>query len=116
MAFGYYAGLAALDAIIAITIEDDLLDVGADFPRTAPPVADARLRQRVRLAIAAMMLPADTPLVQMAELHAQVCRVTSRPRVRSVPDRLPSAADPLPELPVLTVPLPPEDTAASSVA
>jgi hypothetical protein len=116
LAFGYYSGLAALDAVIAVTIEDGLVGGAADLPRTAPPVADVRLRRSVRLALDAMMLPADTPLAVLVELHAQARRIASRPRVRSVPDPLASAAGPLPELADLTVLLPPEDAAPGSVA
>ena len=67
-------------------------------------------------ALDAMMLPADTSLERLAELHAQARRIASRPRPRSVPDTLASAANIPHELPDLDVLLPPEDTAAGSVA
>jgi hypothetical protein len=116
LAFGYYAGLVALDAVIVVTVEDGLVEGAADLPRTAPHVADERLRKSVRLALDAMMLPADTPLAVLAELHAQARRIASRPRRRPVPDTVTVATGPLPELPDITVLLPPEDAAAGSVA
>ncbi len=63
-----------------------------------------------------MMLPADAPPGLLAELHAQVRRIASRPRARSVPDTLATVADRLPELAHAEALMPPEDTAASSVA
>ena len=116
LAFGYYAGLAALDAVTPITIEDGLVGGTAPLPRTAPPVVSKRLRQSVRLALDAMRLPPNTALARLADPHAQARRIASRPRPRSVPDTLASAATILHELPDLDVLLPPEDTTTGSVA
>jgi hypothetical protein len=115
-AFGYYSGLMALDAAVAVSIEDGLVEGPADLPHTAPPVTDKRLRESVRLALGAMMLPADTPPGLLAELHAQARRIASRPRVRSVPDTLAAADDSLLESADAEVLVPPRDTAVRSVA
>jgi hypothetical protein len=116
LAFGYYAGLLALDAVVAVCVQDHLVERAAELPRTAPPVVSKRLRRSVRLALDAMRLPPDTALARLADLHAQARRIASRPRPKSVPDTLASAANIRQELPDLDVLLPPEDTAASSVA
>jgi hypothetical protein len=116
LAFGYHAGLAALDTAVAISVEDGLVGETDELPRTAPAVVDARLRKSVRLALDAMRLPADTPLPVLAELLAASRRIASRPRPRSVSDTLASAADILQEVPDLDVLLPPEDATTGSVA
>jgi hypothetical protein len=116
LAFGYHAGLMALDAVVRICVEDGLVEGAADLPRIAPPVADERLRKSVRLALDAMRLPADTSLERLAELHAQARRIMARPRVKSVPETLAAAADSLLELADAEVLVPPADTPGSSVA
>lgn len=70
MAFGYFAGADVLDAVLADALGRPLPGRIVAVCSGDPVLYEARLRRSVRLAIAAMMLPLDTPVQHFAELRA----------------------------------------------
>jgi hypothetical protein len=73
-AFAYYAGVLALEVVVTVSIEDGLVDGASITILVRRPAIDERLRQSVRLAIAASMLPPIMSLKQTAVLQDQLAR------------------------------------------
>jgi hypothetical protein len=71
-AFAFSGGVQALDAVVAISIEEGLFE-GEDLAALVPrPDLDDDRRQKVRLAILARMLPANAPPRQFLQLHLRL--------------------------------------------
>lgn len=78
---GYHAGSLALDAIVAVSVEDGLLTPPPPgFPEVAS-FLNQKLRQSIRLFLGSHLLPWDTPAERLAELHAQVRRIEALSRL-----------------------------------
>lgn len=92
---GFRLGLLALDAVIAVCIQDGLVTAEPEVLPSVPEVADERLRQSVRLLLGAMMLPATTPFKQLAELHTQVQRMAAMPKSSPISSSTSKAGDDL---------------------
>lgn len=74
MAFGYFAGVDVLDVVLAETLGRPMPGRIMAVCSGDPVLYEARLRRSVRLAVAAMMLPVDIPVQQLADLRAQVAQ------------------------------------------
>lgn len=72
-ATAFHGGLHPLDAVVAVSLEDGLVDGAEALP--SPPVQfDDRTRRSTKLFIMAMMLPASTRLGHLGLLMEQVQR------------------------------------------
>jgi len=85
--FAFFGGPALLDALLPFLRGD--LSWMARPPDLSTP--EGRLAHSLRLVIEIERLGADVPLRHLADLHAQVRRIRSRPPVRTVP-KLPATA------------------------
>lgn len=92
-AFGYFAGIHVLDVIVAVCVQDGLVDGANELHLANLPPVDKRLRQKARLAIDASMLPANIKLQQLAGLLAHARSGKARPKTRLVRDMVADHAD-----------------------
>ena len=93
MAFGFYAGVRALDVVVAACLEDGLVKGAHGLRRgDATALVNDHLRQSARLAVRAMMLPANVPLGRLAEFQAQARRIQGFRPAKTVPALLAEAA------------------------
>jgi hypothetical protein len=80
-AVGYHGGLHPLDAVVAVSLEDGMVDGAEDLP--VPPVRlDDRTRRAARLFILSKTLPVATRLGPLGLLHEQAQNVEALSHAR----------------------------------
>jgi hypothetical protein len=91
--FGLNGGVRILDVIVSVCVQDGLVDGTDHLYLTAPPVFDQQVRRKARLAVDALMLPANTKLRHLADLLTHARHAKARPQARSVRDVVADHAD-----------------------
>ncbi len=91
-AFAYSGGDAILDVVMDVTTAEGR-PCRPDLLGASPPQGpEGRLRESARMAVAAMMLPADTSKKQLTEVDARTRRHEQRREYKQVPARVAEAA------------------------
>jgi hypothetical protein len=88
MAIGFHGGPLALDAVIAATLEGGVVvPPKPGSRRSASTAEDEVVRQKILLAVGGLMMPADAPLRQLAQLQARTRGRETRPGPAKVAEK-----------------------------
>ncbi len=92
-AYGYFGGPRLLEAVVEVCITDRLVDDCRELRRSERVAVSDRLRQSIRLSVAASRISPLDSAIKLADLHLQAQRIEAMPKNKAVASVIANSVD-----------------------